>query len=219
MIKKSLYLIFILLAVVSCKKNEENFTISEDILTPIISHPGFSNIPDITSPWKGNRLLIRTSNELVATGEKLNVTEHTEKINTREISFAKTNSKHNFSGSTKIEDWLVINNDEIKIESDAFFYEASPTYFDVEITESDYSGYSSIESQLGAELAASINPNFAAFLNLFPNGKIERLRLTMDYNFLSTDKTQRSREYREYHFFRLKPTAGGFLFTTLDKYE
>ncbi len=219
MIKKSLYLIFIFLAVVSCKKNEEKFTISSDILNPIIEHPSIPDIYDIPSLWNGDRLLIRTSSELVATGEKINATEHTKKIFDKEIGFAETNLKHNFSGATKIEDWLVINNDEIMIESDAFFYGATPTYFDVEITESDYNGLNSVVAQLGTDLATTLDPNYAAFVfNLFPKGKIQRLRLTMDYNFLSSDQTQRSREYREYHFYRLKP-QGGFKFTTLEKYE
>lgn len=208
----------VLFTIVACKKNEENFTISDDLLTPIISNNIDPTLPDVESPWKGNYLLVRTSNEIIATGEKTNVTENTTKILNKELYFAKQNVKHNFAASSRIEDWAAINNDEIKIESDAFFYEASPTYFDVEITESEYVGYESIVSQLGADVAATMHPSFPLFVAAFPNGKIERLRLTMDYSFLSTDQSERSREFREYHFFRLKPSGGAFIFTTRDKY-
>jgi len=218
MIKKSFYIILVLFAIISCKKNEESFTLSDDLLTPIISHNGFPEFADTESPWRGNYRLVRTSNEIVATGEKTNATEHSDKIFDKKMYFAKENMKHNFSGSTKIEDWTIINNDEIKIESDAFFFGVSPTYFEVEIIESDYIGYKAIKTLLGDDLEATIDDSYEVLVGTFPVGKIEFLRLTMDYSFLSADESQRSREFREYHFYRLKPTTGGFKFTTLDKY-
>lgn len=217
MVKKSIYIILTLFALLSCKKNEENFTLSEDLLTPILSTQD-PTIPDFPNPWKGISLLVRTSSEYAATGENITASEQTSKIYNRYMQFAKQNMKHNFSGSEKIEDWVAINNDEIKIESDAFFYNASPTYFEVEITEVPYQGFESIVAELGEEAANNtIDDQFKGLLDVFPGGKIERLRLTMDYNFLSSDKTQRSREFREYHFYRLNP-AIGFIFTTSDKY-
>lgn len=218
MIKRSFYIVLVFFAIISCKKNEESFTLSDDLLTPIISNNSFPEFPDTESPWKGNYRLVRTSNEIVATGEKINATEHSDKIFDKKMYFAKENMKHNFSGSTKIEDWTIINNDEIKIESDAFFFDISPTYFEVEITEADYFGYDTIRYILGDDLEATIDDSYEAVVKAFPIGKIEFLRLTMDYSFLSADKSQRSREFREYHFYRLKPTTGGFKFTTLDKY-
>lgn len=209
----------VLFTIVACKKNEENFAINEDLLTPIVSNNVDPTIPDLESSWIGNYLLVRTSNEIIATGEKTNVTEHTSKIANKYMSFAKQNMKHNFNTATdRIEDWAAINNDEIKIESDAFFFDASPTYFDVEITESVYSGYESFLSIIGPEAAASVDANTQFLLSVFPDGKIERLRLTMDYSFLSTDQSQRSREFREYHFYRIMPSGPAFTFTTRDKY-
>lgn len=218
MIKKSIYLVLTFFVLLGCKKNEENFTLSEDLLTPIFSTQD-PTIPDFSNPWKGIDLLVRTSTEYTATGENITVSQQTDNIYGKYMEFAKQNMKHNFSGAEKIEDWAPINNDEIKIESNAFFYDASPTYFDVEITEAPYEGYNSIVAELGEEVAnTTIDDLFKGLLDVFPGGKIERLRLTLDYSFLSSDKTQRSREFREYNFYRLNPSIG-FTSITLDKYE
>lgn len=218
MIKKSIYIIMVLITIIGCKKNEESFSINEDLLSPILSH-AIPEIPDYHSSWNGDYLLVRTSNEIVATGEKINTTEHKTSIKDKEIFFAKKNLRHNFSNPSEIVDWVSINNDEIKIESDAFFFDVAPTYFDVEITTAAFSDYKSLSVILGEDIIPNLDPSEELILSFFPAGEVEFLRLTMDYTFLSADESQQSREFREYHFYRIKPTTGGFIFTTLEEYK
>lgn len=221
MIKKSIYIILAVAALISCKKNEEDFTLESDLITNVFAFSDPS-VPDLNNTWRGVYMMESTSNEILATGQKTNTTLTYENITDKEIGFAKKNMFHDFKGPDEITNWTIINNDEIQIESDAFFFDKSPTYFEVEIEKVAYKN--GLAGALGAleipfGVSVDLSNEIKLFFNLFPEGKMERLTLTMDYNFLSTDGLERSRVYREYHMVRASAEGLGIASFTKDKYE
>ncbi len=229
MIKKSISIVLVLIAIVSCKKDEENFTLDSDLITNILK---FANpdVPDIHMTWRGAYMTESTSIEVLATGEKKQVSINHYNITNRQIGFAKANMYNNFDGDEFV-DWSIINNDEIKIESNAFFFGVAPTYFDVEIT-SDLKypigpinlGISKSVVLGALQIPPGLSLNFGSdldlYLSLYPRGEVQFLRLTMDYSFLSSDKKERSRVLREYHFIRANPVGeAGVTFVPRDEYK
>jgi len=231
MIKKSISIVLVLIAIVSCKKDEENFKLDSDLITNVLQ---FANpaVPDIHMTWRGAYMTESTSTEILATGEKNQVSINHYNITNRQIGFAKANMYNNFDGDEFV-DWSIINNDEIKVESDAFFFGVSPTYFDVEIT-SDLK-YPDLNEFIDLGISKSVvfgalqvppglNIDFGSdldlYLSLYPRGEVQFLRLTMDYSFLSSNQKERSRVLREYHFIRANPVGeAGVTFVPKDEYK
>jgi hypothetical protein len=109
------------LSIISCKKDEESFTISDDLLTPKFSFNGYNEY----YPWKGEEMFTRITVKDVTSNSVESIDEITEDISDKEMFFRKNNGTgeyeviHDLTSDNSDETvvWRALNNDRIEIVS------------------------------------------------------------------------------------------------------
>lgn len=207
---------FIIATVTACKKDEEDFDLKTDLLTPIIAFNSAS-IPDEHALWRVERVkLSRTSRNYASNFlEILNDDDAKFPPSSRPhfIGFAEENCIHTdfvtIAGTVKetFGTWQILNNDKIYLDSLDVFPGVSSSYFDIELRNEAYQDSTGLANLIGADVQV-MGTKWDRIVKKAPSGKIEYLKLIVDKKYPNHDNTSEIHFYSQIYLSRIIPKLG-----------